>query len=133
MDTSNSINHKIGYDFMTPRPYTDSILGPLTPWDTKVADLVCDTCGKKILPDIKLGDLHEAAAWWIEYARYNHFQKMMPPQMLDNKSEEENRKKSARFFTDVILQKNSDTTWHSQCTLKWVSIIEQKLKEKGIF
>lgn len=54
------------------RPYTDSILGPLTPWSMKVGDVICDICGKKLVPDVKLGDLHEAATWWIECAGYTH-------------------------------------------------------------
>jgi hypothetical protein len=65
----------------------------------KVGDVVCDICGKKLVPDVKLGDLHETATWIIEFAGYNH----------------------------------SKSTKHRQYTLIWLPIIEQKLKEMGVF
>jgi hypothetical protein len=47
------------------RLYTDSILGRNTPFDTKVADVVCDDCGEVvIIADVKLQDLHELLPWW---------------------------------------------------------------------
>ncbi len=110
------------------RPWTDSILGPLTPWDTKVGDVFCDTCGKKLISDITLGDLHNTAAWRIECARRVHFDGMKPPEML----KKSNKKAAYRFYKFVCNQKN-DVTWHSQCTLKWTPIIEQKLKARGVF
>jgi hypothetical protein len=93
---------------MTSRPYTDSILGRYTPFDTKVGDVICDTCGKMIIADVKLKDLHDLA-WRIEGARCRHFKEMKEKENLRNNN------------------------WHAQCTLKWIPIIEQKLKEMGVF
>ena len=117
------------------RPYTVSILGPLTPWDTKVGDVFCDTCGKNLLPDIKLVEWYDALDWQIESAKQNHFRKNMPPQYYSNPSDnsKERKKKIWQFFIDVCLQKEGDTTYHSQCTLKWIPEIERKLKQQGVF
>jgi hypothetical protein len=109
---------------MSPRPWTDSILGPLTPWDTKVGDVLCDTCGKKIIADVKLGDLHDIA-WRIEGARRRQIKEKLGGDIIFNKS------RSARFFADMCM--GNTAKWHSQCTLKWTLIIEQKLKEMGVF
>jgi hypothetical protein len=80
------------------RPYTDSILGPLTPWDMKVGDVICDTCGKVLIADIKLRRLH-----YIGYT------------------------------IECAILKHREDVGHKQCTLKWIPIIEQKLKDTRVF
>jgi len=105
------------------RPYTDSILGPLTPWSTKVGDVICDTCGKIVITDVKLKDLHDID-WLIVGARNQHLREMMKKERPEQEAEEN----SPSMFFNLCLG-----NWHSQYTLKWVPIIEQKLKEKGIF
>jgi hypothetical protein len=111
------------------RPWTDSILGSLTPWNTKVADVVCDTCGKVVIADVKLGDLYDLPCD-IEYARDRHLKHMIEIERTTVIRDKISslKKTNSRIFVNLLLR-----NWHEYYTVKWTPIIEQKLKESGVF
>jgi hypothetical protein len=119
------MSERLRYSIWDKRPWTESILGPLTPWKTKVADLVCDTCGKVVMPDIILGELYFIIGQ-IEIAERKHFKEMWPREMPD-------KKRSSALFVGKAMKGKDYVIPHSKCTLKWIPEIERKLKQQGVF
>lgn len=74
--------------------------------DTKVADLICDDCGGISILTVTKNDLHDCPSY-LECAMYRHMVKTSP-----------DKKKEYR---------------HNHFTLKWIPLIEKRLKETGKF
>jgi hypothetical protein len=79
---------------------------PGAPMDTKVADLICDDCGGISILTVTKNDLHDCL-WYLECVMYKHIKK-----------------------TSQDKKKEYD---HNHFTLKWIPLIEKRLKETGKF
>jgi hypothetical protein len=110
------------------RPYIDSILGRNTPFDTKVADVVCDDCGEVVIADVKLQDLHELLSWWKMDRAIDRHRKEMLDRIRDKVSALKKETNST-----IIIELRHHSNYHKQYTLRWIPIIEQRLKEMGVF